>query len=108
VAEVVRDEDDLRVLLEAQRLAQLLLVRAPVLDLRVGGVTLDHEVHGLLEQRHLGQVQVRQVTQPAPVVFAPADALLLQAVHARLAHRDSDRPILSAIYADNDRNIRHL
>ncbi len=107
VGQVGGDHHDRRLVPEAEDLAGLLLVRARVLDLGVGGVALHDQVDPLLEQRHGGHVPVRQVAEAAPVVLAAADALLLQAVHARLAHRDGDGTILRTIYTDNNGKVSH-
>ena len=77
-------------------------------DLVVEGWSSDAEVDRAVQPRHPAFVELREVAEPTPVVLAPADALLLEAVHGRAPARHGDRAVLSPVDADNGSRVdRH-
>jgi hypothetical protein len=107
VGEVVRDQHHLDVRREVEGPPQLLPVRLQPVDLGVRRVALDDEVDRPAQQRHPGQVALGQVAEPAPVVLAPGDPLLLQADHLGRPTGDGDRPVLGPVDPDDDRSLGH-
>ena len=106
VGDVVRHLDDACGWRQLQGLAQLRVVLLEAVELGVGRPALDDQVDGAVQEGHPILVQLRQVAEPPPVVLAPADALLLQAVDRRAAAGHGDRPVLRAVDAD-DGGARH-
>jgi hypothetical protein len=89
VAEVVRDENHPGVLAQIQVLAQLGPVRVEIVDLGIGRVTLDHQIHRLIQYRQVGQVAVRQV--------AEAQWCLRRLIRSFWMLNTADRPRATAI-----------
>ncbi len=106
VRDVMADLDDAGVGGEFQGGAQLGVVLLDPVQLRVARPALDDEVDRLVQPGQPPEVELRQVAEPAPVVLAAAEALLLEAVHRRPAAGHRDRAVLRPVDPDDRRHVR--
>jgi hypothetical protein len=105
VRDVVADLDDAGVRRELEGRPELGVVLLDAVEFGVARPALDDEIHGFVEPWQPSQVEVRQVTEPPPVVLAAAEPLLLEAVHEGSAAGDRDGAVLRPVDADDRRHV---